>query len=159
MFHSSKLVAVLGTLLLLAAAASAQNQPTTYIYDAYLDNQATVNTCSAGENANLNGTIRFTYYITPDSSGVNHFVIKAASNLTGVGQTTGANYTAAESNEYDANTPDSSKEMTVELSSDLNSQGGTASMTLVQSLHITVDANGDITAEVVTNNTSCGGSN
>jgi hypothetical protein len=99
MFHSSKLVAVLGTVLLLAAAASAQNQPTTYIYDAYLDSQATVNTCSAGENVNLNGTIRFTYYVTPDSSGVNHFVIKAASNLTGVGQTTGANYTAAESSE------------------------------------------------------------
>ena len=159
MLHSSKLVAVLGTLLLLAAAASAQNQPTTYIYDAYLDSQATVNTCSAGENVNLNGTIRFTYYVTPDSSGVNHFVIKAANNLTGVGQTTGANYTAAESNEYDANTPDSSKEMTVELSSDLNSQGGTASMTLVQSLHIIVDTNGGITAEVVSNNTSCGGSN
>jgi hypothetical protein len=56
MFHSSKLVAALGMLLLLAAAASAQNQPTTYINDAYVDNQGTVNTCSAGENVNLNGT-------------------------------------------------------------------------------------------------------
>jgi len=158
MFHSSKLVAVLGTLLL-AAAASAQNQPTTYIYDAYVDNQTTVNTCSAAENVNLNGTIRFSYQVTPDSSGVNHFAITAANNLTGVGQTTGANYTAAESNEYDANTPDSSKEMTVELSSDLNSQGASASMTLVQALHVTVDTNGSIAAEVVSNNTSCGGAN
>ena len=73
MFHSSKLVAVLGTLLLLTAAASTQNQPTTYIYDAYLDNQGTVNTCSAGENVNLNGTIRFSYQVTSDASG-NHFV-------------------------------------------------------------------------------------
>jgi len=158
MFHSSKLVAALGTLLLLAAAASTQNQPTTYIYDAYVDNQGTVNTCSAGENVSLNGTIRFSYQITSDSTG-NHFVVKAASNLTGVGQTTGANYTAAESNEYDANTPDSSKEMTVELSSDLNSQGASASMTLVQALHVTVDTNGSIAAEVVSNNTSCGGAN
>jgi hypothetical protein len=77
MFHSSKLVAALGMLLLLAAAASAQNQPTTYIYDAYVDNQGTVNTCSAGENVNLNGTIRFSYQVTSDASG-NHFVIKAA---------------------------------------------------------------------------------
>ncbi len=158
MFHSSKCVAVLGTLLL-AAAASAQNQPTTYIYDAYVDNQATVNTCSAGENVNLNGTIRFTYHVSPDSSGVNQFVINAASNLTGVGQSTGSNYTAAETNEYDANTSDSAKEMTVELSSDFSSQGATASMTLVQALHITVDTSGSIAAQVISNNTSCGGAN
>jgi hypothetical protein len=158
MFLSSNLVAVLGTLLLLAAVASAQNQPTTYIYDAYVDNQTTVNTCSAGENVNLNGTIRFSYQVTSDASG-NHFAIKAASNVTGVGQTTGTNYAAAESNEYDANTPDSSKEMTVQLSSDLSSQGATPGMTLVQDLHVIVDTNGSITAEVVSNNTSCGGAN
>ena len=158
MFHSSKLVAVLGMLLLLAAAASAQNQPTTYIYDAYVDNQGTVNTCSAGENVNLNGTIRFSYQITSDSTG-NHFVVKAASNLTGVGQTTGANYTAAESSEYESDTTDSSKDMTVELKSDLNSQGSLPSLALVQTLHITADTNGGITAEVVSNETSCGGAN
>jgi hypothetical protein len=157
MFQSSKLVALLGTLLL-AAAASAQNQPTTYIYDAYVDNQTTVNTCSAGENVNLNGTIRFSYQVTSDASG-NHFAIKAASHLTGVGQTTGANYTAAESNEYDSDTMDSSKDMTVELKSDLTSQGATPGMTLVQDLHVIVDTNGSITAEVVSNNTSCGGAN
>jgi len=157
MFHSSKLVALLG-MLLLAAAASAQNQPTTYIYDAYVDHQTTVNTCSAGENVNLNGTVRFSYQFTTDSTG-NHFAVKAVSNLTGVGQTTGTNYTAAESNEYDADTTDSSKDMTVQLSSDLSSQGATPGMTLVQDLHITVDTNGSITAEVIDNNTSCGGAN
>jgi hypothetical protein len=158
MFHSSKLLAVLGTLLLLAAAASAQNQPTTHIYDAYVDNQGTTNTCSAGENVNLNGTIRFSYQVTSDSTG-NHFVIKAASNLTGVGQTTGTNYTAAESSEYDSDTTDTSKDMTVELKSDLNSQGASPSLSLVQDLHITADTNGTITAEVVSNDTSCGGTN
>src|SRR3954471_24399051 len=124
MFQRSKLVAVLGTLLLFAAAAAAQNQPTTYIYDAYLDNQGTINTCSAGENVNLNGTIRFSYQVTSDASG-NHFVIKAVSNLTGVGQTTGTNYTSSESGEYDSDTVDSSKDMTVEMKSDLTSQGAT----------------------------------
>ena len=158
MFHGSKLVAVLGTLLLLAAAGSAQNQPTTYIYDAYVENQTTVNTCSAGENVNLNGSVRFSYQFTTDSTG-NHFAVKAVSNLTGVGQTTGTNYTAAESNEYDADTTDSSEDMTVQLSSDLSSQGATPGMTLVQDLHITVDTTGSITAEVVDNNTSCGGAN
>jgi len=158
MFHSSKLVAVLGTLLLLTAAASSQNQPTTYIYDAYIDNQGTINTCSAGENVNLNGTVRFSYQVTSDTSG-NHFVIKAVSNLTGVGQTTGTNYTASESSEYDSDTVDSSKDMTVELKSDLTSQGATPGLSLVQALHITADTNGSITAEVVSNDTNCGGAN
>ena len=158
MAHSSKLVAVLETLLLLAASAAAQNQPTTYIYDAYIDNQGTINTCSAGENVNLNGTIRFSYQVTSDASG-NHFVIKAVSNLTGVGQTTGTNYTASESSEYDSDTVDSSKDMTVELKSDLTSQGATPGLSLVQGLHITADTNGSITAEVVSNDTSCGGAN
>ena len=49
--------------------------------------------------------------------------------------------------------------MTVELRSDLNSQGASPSLTLVQDLHITADTNGSITAEVVSNNTSCGGAN
>ena len=157
MFHSSKLVALLG-MLLLAAAASAQDQPTTYIYDAYLDNQGTINTCPAGENVNLNGTVRFSYQFTTDSTG-NHFAVKAVSNLTGVGQTTGANYTAAEFSEYDSDTTDSSKDMTVELKSDLNSQGPLPGLALVQTLHITADTNGGITAEVVSNETSCGGAN
>jgi hypothetical protein len=158
MFHRSKLVGVLGMLLLCGMAASAQNQTPTYIYDAYVDNQTTVNTCSAGENVNLSGTIRFSYQVTSDATG-NHFVINATSNLSGVGQTTGSNYTATESSEYDANATDSSKEMTVELSSDLSSQGATPTMRLVQALHVTVDTDGNIAADVVSNNTSCGGAN
>jgi hypothetical protein len=81
------------------------------------------------------------------------------SNLIGVGQTTGTNYTASESSEYDSDTVDSSKDMTVELKSDLTSQGATPGLSLVQALHITADTNGSITAEVISNDTSCGGAN
>ena len=56
-------------------------------------------------------------------------------------------------------TGDSSKDMTVELSADLKSQGSTPNMTLVQTLHIVVDTSGNITAEVVSDTTSCGSSN
>jgi hypothetical protein len=49
--------------------------------------------------------------------------------------------------------------MTVELKSDLTSQGATPGLSLVQGLHITADTNGTITAEVVSNDTSCGGAN
>ena len=57
-----------------------------------------------------------------------------------------------------ASTSDTSKDLTVQLSSDLKSQGSTPSMSLVQTLHITVDTSGNITASVVDNTTSCGSS-
>jgi hypothetical protein len=49
--------------------------------------------------------------------------------------------------------------MTMELKSDLNSQGPLPGLALVQTLHITANTNGGITAEVVSNETSCGGAN
>jgi len=78
--------------------------------------------------------------------------------LTGVGQTTSTSYLAGDSNDYAASTADTSKDMTVELSSDLKSQGSAPSMTLVQTLRITVDTSGNITASVADNTTSCGSS-
>jgi hypothetical protein len=156
---------VLLTVLFLALAVStpaafgqSATPPVTYTYTAYLDNQTAVNNCSAGEPVNLSGTVTFTYQFTADSTGTNNFSITATNNLTGVGQTTNTNYLAGDSNDYAASTADASKDMTVQLSSDLKSQGSAPSMSLVQTLHITVDTSGNITASVVDNTTSCGSS-
>ncbi len=104
----------------------------------------------------LNGTVQIQSSVTTDSSGVNYFTITAANNLTGIGQTTSASYVAADSDDYSSNTSDPSADMTVELKSDLKSQGGNPTLTLVQSLHIVVDTSGNISAQVVSNSTSCG---
>ncbi len=130
--------------------------PVTYAYTAYVDNQTTVNSCSAGEPVALNGTVQFSYQVTTDSAGVNHFAITAANNLTGVGQTTSTNYVASESDDYSSNGTDPSADLTVELKSDLRSQGSAPSLTLVQSLHLVVDTSGNISAQVVSNTTGCG---
>jgi hypothetical protein len=90
---------------------------------------------------------------------VNNFSITAANDLTGIGQTSNTNYLAGDSNDYSASTADSSKDMTVELSADLKSQGSSPNMSLVQTLHIVVDTSGNITADVIGNTTSCGSSN
>jgi hypothetical protein len=158
MFQSTKCVTVLmATLLLCAAAALAQSgTPVTYTYDASIANQVTVNQCSIGEPVALNGTVKFSYSVTTDSSGVNHFTVSAANTMTGVGQTTGAPYVANDSDQYNSSTSDASTDLTVELRSDLKSQGSTPSLTLVQSLHITVDVSGNISAQVVGNSTNCG---
>jgi hypothetical protein len=162
--RSKGMTALLTILLVLqlsnpaAFGQSAAAPPVTYQFTTYVDNQAAVNNCSAGEPVNLNGTVQFTYQVATDSTGMNNFTITATNNLTGVGQTTSTNYLAGDSNDYAASTSDTSKDLTVQLSSDLKSQGSTPSMSLVQTLHITVDTSGNISASVVDNTTSCGSS-
>jgi hypothetical protein len=153
MFHRSKHAVVL---LVLSAAAFAQSTPITNSYEAYVDNQATVNQCSIGESVVLNGTVHLDYSVTTDSTGVNHFVIQATNNLTGAGQKTSTAYVANDSDNYTSNNDDASADLTVELKSDLQSQGSAPSLALVQGLHIVADATGNITAQIVSNATSCG---
>jgi len=156
MLQSSARMVVLTVLLLAAGSALAQSTPTTNSYDIDVADQVTVNTCSTGEPVSLNGTVQVQTSVTTDSSGVNYFTVTAANNLTGIGQTTSASYAAADSDNYSSNTSDPSADMTVELKADLKSQGGNPTLTLVQSLHIVVDTAGNISAQVVTNSTSCG---
>jgi hypothetical protein len=155
MFHFKGATVVL--VLLISAAALAQSgTPVTYTYDASVTNQVTVNQCSVGEPVALNGTVHFSYSFTTDSSGVNQFTVSAANTLTGVGQNTGTPYVADDSDQYTSNTSDLSADLTVELRSNLKSQGSAPSLILVQSLHVTVDVSGNISAQVVGNSTNCG---
>src|SRR6266567_5055202 len=155
MFHRSTCLTVLLALLLGVGTALAQSAPVTNSYDLIVTDQKTVNTCSPGEPVSLNGMMHFSYSVSTDSSAVNHFSVTVANNLTGVGQNTGTYYAANDSDQYNSNNDDASADLTVELKSDLKSQGSTSGMTLVQSLHIVVDTTGNISAQVVGNSTSC----
>jgi len=155
MFRGSIRVGMLAALLLCAAGAVAQS-PVTNSYDINLNNAVTVNSCSTGEPVALDGTVHIDVSASTGSAGGSHFTITAADNLTGSGQTTGTAYTASDSDSYVSNNDEPSADLTVELKSDLKSQGSTPGLTLVQSLHIVVDTNGNISAQVVGNSTSCG---
>jgi hypothetical protein len=156
MFQVSTRAGILAAVALSAAVALGQAAPITNSYDINLGNQVAVNGCSAGEPVALSGTVHLTYSFTTDSSGVNHFVIYAANDVSGVGQNTGLPYAANESAEYDSNNDDTTADLTVELKSELKPHGSGVGLTLVQSLHITVDTSGNIGAQVVGNTTSCG---
>ena len=156
MFHRSTCMAVLLALLLGLGTALAQSAPVTNSYDLIVTDQKTVNACSSGEPVSLNGVMHFSYSVSTDSSGVNHFSVTVANALTGVGQNTGTYYAANDSDQYNSNNDDTSADLTVELKSDLKSQGSTPGMTLVQTLHIVVDTTGNISAQVVGNTTGCG---
>src|SRR5438445_9212952 len=129
MLHCSRRLTVsLGVLFLAFAMCTAvafgqAAPPATYSHDAYLDNQVTVNNCSAGEPVALNGTMHYSYQFTTDSSGVNHFAITAANNLSGVGQTTSTNYVANDSDEYGVNSGQPSADVPGERRPQLTARG------------------------------------
>ncbi len=160
-FQGCRGIAVLLTVLLAgvvcAPAAFPQSSPPTYTYDTTITNQVTVNSCAAGEPVSLNGTLHLQYSFTTDATtGVNQFSITASNNLVGVGQNTATNYLASDSSNYIVSSTQQSTEATVELKADLVSQGSAPSMTLVQTLHITLDTSGNISAQVTGNSTQCG---
>src|SRR5437899_2660650 len=147
MFQGSKNVAVRLMILLLAFAINntvlfGQSATPPVTYTAPVTNLTTTNNCSVGEPVALNGTVQISYQVTTDSNGVNHFTITASNNLNGLGQTTGTSYVAGDSSDYNVNSSQASAEATVELKSDLVSQGSAPNMTLVQTLHITLDNTG-----------------
>ena len=160
MFQRSRGLAVLITVLLamevLAPAGFAQSAPPV-TYTAYVQNQVTVNNCSAGEPVALNGTVTVQYSVGTDSNGNNLFYVTAANDLTGVGQSTGAQYAAADSEDYTLSSSQSSTVGTVQLKADLAPQGGGGTdMTVIQQLQISVDTVGDLSVQVVSDTTSCG---
>ena len=162
MFQRSKGLAVLMTVLAMQVSTlsgfAQSAPPVVYTYTANVANQTTTNNCSAGEPVILNGTVQFSYSVGIDpDTGANQFSITASNNLTGVGQTTAGNYTASDSADYVINSKQQSTEATVQLKSNLVSQGSAnPSMTLVQTLDIAVDTTGNISAQVTDNSTQCG---
>jgi hypothetical protein len=155
MFWGSTRAGILAAFLLCAAGALGQSGVTNS-YDINVNNQVAVNSCSAGEPVALTGVVHLSYTVSTDSTGVNHFIINANSDLTGAGQNTGLAYAGSESAEYDSNNDDASADLTVELKSDLKPQGTGVALSLVQALHVTVDTGGSIGAQVVGSTTSCG---
>src|SRR5579864_813416 len=147
-------------LLLITAAAVvpglAQSAPLNTV-SVPIANTVTVNQCSAGEPVALNGTVNVEYSVGSDANGNNMFYVTASNSLTGVGQSTTAQYAAADSEDYVLSSSQSSTSGTVQLKADLAPEaGGGTDMTVIQQLQISVDTVGDLNVQVVSNTTSCG---
>ena len=123
-------------------------------------NQTAATTCSSGEAVAVSGNLHFAYSFTTDSTtGINTYHIAIASNLSGVGQATQTGYAGENASfGYDFPTMDSPATITLQLGSRLFAQGSAPSLTLNQTLNITVDTSGNISAAVGNSLTSCAGS-
>jgi hypothetical protein len=123
-------------------------------------NQTAATTCSSGEPVAVSGNLHFAYSFTIDSTtGINTYHIAIASNLSGGGQATQTNYVGDNASfAYDFPTTDSPAQITLQLGSRLFSQGSAPSLTLSQTVNITVDTAGNISANVPSSSTTCAGS-
>ena len=133
----------------------AQTPQQVYSFDVPVSNQIASTSCSAGEPVALTGNVHVQYTFTTDDAGVHHFTITPSSNISGVGQTTSGAYVASDSNSYDVSSADPSTQLETDMQSDLTPQGSGAPLTLVQSLQITVDIYGNISAQILQNATQC----
>jgi len=123
-------------------------------------NQTASTTCASGEAVGLNGNLHFAYSFTSDPTTLtNRYQITIASNVSGVGQATQTNYVGENASfAFGYTSPDSPAQLTVQLGSRLSSQGSAPSLTLTQTVNITVDTGGNISASVASNATTCAGS-
>ena len=158
MFQRSTCVALwFGIVLTLASTAAVAQSAPINATDLTISNQITVNQCSAGEPVALNGTLHVEYLVSTDpDTGANLFSVSASNNLSGVGQTSGVQYAAADSADYTISSSQPSADATVQLKADLVPQGTGTAMTLIQQIHITLDTSGNLTVQIVGNTSSCG---
>jgi len=119
-------------------------------------------TCSVGEPVTLNGRMQFeasvstvTDTTTSPPTVVYTYQTSIASDLSGVGQTTGTSYTASTAYSGGSQSTTSPASFTVMLRYGLDSQGSAQSLMLNQNLQVTVDDTGRIGATLLSSSTGC----
>ena len=112
-----------------------------------------INPCN-GENVDYEGTVHVVLRTTVDGSGGIHLGGNANYHVTGVGQTTGAAYVGNQNEKITLNLVGASTE-TQAITFRLISKGGADNFYITLRLHITVNANGDVTVVHGTASAEC----
>ena len=140
-----------------AAAAAAAAQPVTRVEEIPVDETLFVPCAAdgAGEGVHLTGRLHHLVHFTFDGAGGVHFKFHSSDQgITGTGLTTGDKYqrTGATNSEFNAKVGEQS---TVVDSFNIIGQGNGNNFLLHVTLHITVNANGTVTAEVFDFSVEC----
>ena len=140
-----------------AAAAAAAAQPVTRVEEIPVDETLFVPCAAdgAGEEVHLTGKLHHLVHFIINSTGGVHFKFHSSDQgITGTGLTTGDKYqrTGATNSEFNAKVGEQS---TVVDSFNIIGQGNGNNFLLHVTLHITVNANGTVTAEVFDFSVEC----
>jgi hypothetical protein len=133
--------------LMMPTRAMAQASPFTQVSSSPFGPVVVVSTCT-GEAVTIQGTQRSLIHVTFDGTGGGHFRFYTGQHGFGVGAPSGNQYTFAETAGSEANFPGNSFEFTVQMSSRLITAGPNNNQMLHSTVHVTFDANGNMTATV-----------
>ena len=163
MLHQSRILAavVLAAVLTCTplAIAGNGNDPmtvTTYQYDTPIVNQVLTNDCN-GEQVILNGTMHFDYFFATDTDGDRiRYDVTSSERLTGVGQTSGANYVASEKfHANDVTRAGQASDTRQTFKSRLVGQGRTPDLITRHVVHVVIDKLGNIKVDIDKSTASC----
>ena len=110
-----------------------------------------------GEDVEVSGELHAVTTVVEDSNGATHVVVVlTAANVVGTGTTSGAVYHGGEGSHSSFLSTGSQNEITANFRLVLSSGSG-ATLVLHGIFHETVDANGDVRADVAFDHAGCGG--
>jgi hypothetical protein len=130
-------------------AATLQNQP--FNFD--------VGPACNGDDVSVTGKISIVEHEFTSTDGTEHFEARETVHGTGIGSPSGQNYifNATASDEANVSTSDTGEETDVPLRFQLIAQGGGENLYVTVFFHVTVDANGNITAYIDREEINCHG--
>ena len=118
-------------------------------------NSGTVNPCN-GEVVSLSGTVNLRSHVTIDQNGGIHFNIhENTQGLSGTGLTTGAKYQVNSAEDQETNFKSLPAESTFTMHSNVIAQGSVPNFVFHLTTHVTVNANGEVTALVLNQSSDC----
>jgi hypothetical protein len=127
----------------------------TVVTDAPILDQSIFNECN-GEWVTLNGTMHGEMSFSANPNGMTHMSLNATEHMTGVGQTTGVNYVANDSQHLETNTRGFAQEQTNNTKIKLISQGPqTPNMMDHATLHVVIDKNNNVKVEISKHQIKC----
>ena len=153
-----KKLAILGVLTLAVAALTVPVAAAPATQEIVLVDQYVINDCN-GEFVHLVGNLHLVTKVTEDGAGGFHILSRVnRQGMSGVGLTTGAKYQASGGNNLIFNykvEPPFPYEWTNVVKYNLIGQGKVDDLTMHSTVHITVNANGEVTSEVEVERLSC----
>ena len=118
-------------------------------------NSGTINPC-VPEAVSLTGNINFRSHLTFDQAGGVHLrVHENTQGLSGTGLTTGAKYQVNSAEDQETNFKAIPAESTFTMHSNVIAQGTVPNFVFHLTTHVTINANGEVTAMVLNQSSDC----
>jgi hypothetical protein len=138
---------LLGLIAFVFAVAFATSAQAANVFNQQIPLTLTVSDSCTGEDVDITGNLHVVVRVTADNAGGFHLGVNINSNdVHGVGEDSGIKYTGQANANGTLNLTNGATEGTLVLRLALESQGNASNLTVSLNAHITINANGDVTA-------------